>query len=263
MNSVGYFVFEVPLVLRPYFLRVSALRDARRYLVRLIARELHTRGLSRYHWYGEGNGDEFADTLSKPAKFHPHLNMLIDHGFIGKKQLKRIRRLWSKWLYRYCGRHYHKTAPVYYRYYRAPGKRYHLARYVSRPTFKWLTESNVDFAKELYSFNNQSWFGKFTDENKEEGLTRFNAWLATLKGGKRPVVEVQTQEMFNSNICPICRAPLTLHRYKNKEGKWGCAEKRDDFVAIRDFGAGLYQVEPPPWWVHGEDKELLSDEVAE
>jgi len=238
MQSVGYGVFEVPLALRPYFLQVEVIREARRYIHRLLSRELHTRGVSRWHWHGEGGDAEFSDKLQSPGKFHPHLNVLIDHGYLSKKQVKRLRRLWSRWIYRRCGRHYYKTAPFYYRYYRASGKRYHLARYVSRPTFRILTENNIEFAKALFGFNNQSWFGKFSTEDKEAGVSRFEAWVATLKpSSKRSLVEVRTQEQFNNNICPLCHAPL---RYMG-------VDKKYNYEAIRDFGGGLYQVDAPPW----------------
>jgi hypothetical protein len=247
MRSVGYFVFEVPLMLRPYFLNIETIKESRRYLHRLLVREFHTRGVSRWHWYGEGQLAEFDDPLRGVGKYHPHLNVLIDYGHISKKRIKRIRRLWSKWLYRRCGRTYYKTAPVYYQYYRSPGKRYHLARYVTRATFKVLTEANMEFAKELYKFNNQSWLGSFSATEKDAGRERFEAWVASLKpSAKRSVVEVQTQEQFNNNVCPICHAPLTLHSYY-WQGRRHVAQKRSEFEALRDFGGGLYQVGPPPW----------------
>jgi hypothetical protein len=247
MQSVGYAVFEVPLVLRPYFLDVSVVREARRYIHRLLVRELHTRGVSRWHWQGEGGFNEFADTLSQPGKYHPHLNVLMDHGHIGKKQIRRIRRLWSHWVYRRCGRAYYKVSPFFYRYYKAPGKRYHLASYVTRPTFKHLTEDNIDFARALFSFNNQSWFGRFTKDDKVAGKDRYRAWVETLRPStRRSLVEVQVHNQFNNNVCPLCHGEM---RYMG-------VDRVEQHTAIRDFGGGLYQVKAPPWsWSYGRDDE--------
>ncbi|MBA7626882.1 hypothetical protein ES703_34340 [subsurface metagenome] len=242
MDTVGYGVFEVPLVARKDFESVDRLRKARRYIHRLLIREFKSRGVSRWHFYGDGKIAEFTSELQF-EHYHPHLNVLIDHGFIGKKQLKRIRRLWSQWVYRQCGKRYYKTAPVYYRYNKAPGKRWHLIRYITRSTFKELNEANRHIAHDLFGFNNTSWFGTFNASDKAKGRERFEAWVTRLpQSSKRSVVEVAAQEAFTNGLCPICGAVTKLVM-----GVQRC----DDLEFLRDFGGGLYEVRAPPWsWVY-------------
>lgn len=239
MDTVGYFVFEMPVVLRPLFKDVEALREARRYLHRLLAREFpHNRGVSRWHFYGSALLTEH-DADLQYHHYNPHLNVLIAHGFVGKKQLKRVRRLWSQWVYRYGDKKYYKKSPVYYKYHKAPGKKYHLIRYITRSTFKQLNDDNIGIARGLFAFNNTSWFGNFTEAEKAEGQKRYDEWLATLKPSKRrSVIEVAAHEAFNKDICPICHAPMV---------RLPGIDKVAEHEVRQEFGGGLYEVKQPGW----------------
>lgn len=248
MDQVGYIVMEVPLVARVAFESVAMMRDARRYIHRLLAREFpDSRGVSRWHYYGDALIAEHKAELQF-QHYHPHLNVLIEHGYIGKKQLKRIRRLWSQWIYRACGKRYYKTAPVFYKYGSAPGRKYHLMRYITRSTFKQLNDFNIHIARGLFCFNNTSWFGKFTEADQDKGREQYRKWADNLtRSERRSVVEVQANEAYHSDLCPICNALL--------ESIPGI-EKLGNIRVIREFGGGLYEISPPEWSRdHGEPIE--------
>jgi hypothetical protein len=235
MDSVGYFVFEVRLSQRSTFKAAEALREARKYLNRMLPRQGIRRGVSRWHFYGEARIDEFSGELDF-THYHPHLNILCDSGYIGTRKLRRVRRLWSRWLASYCGTS-PGTAPVYYKYHRSPEKKWHLLRYITRPTFKKLNETNRYIASDLFGFNNWSWFGKFTEADKALGRQRLDAWLATLPELVRhDVASVAAHEAFHTGLCPVCGAPT-----EDIEG----VQKFDVEAIVRDYGGGLYQVRSP------------------
>lgn len=247
MGVISYLVFEVPLSLRDQFWDVEKIRQARRYVHRLLKREFNTRGVSRWHYYGEPLIDEFSKELEL-GKYHPHLNVLLEHGFIGKKQLKRIRKLWSQWLYHECGqKRYYKIAPVYTKYSKSPGKKWHWIEYITRPTFKVLSDENRDLAKALYSFNNCSWFGKFSEADKISGRERFEKWAETLpESEKKSKVAAMAVDAFNSDICPVCHAPL----------KYRGIDRFDSYEVIREFGGGVYEARAPDWSLGQQEQAL-------
>ena len=261
MDRVGYFVMEVPLVARQQFENVEKLREARKYIHRLLKREFPgCRGVTRWHYYGDAMIKEHMAELQF-QHYHPHLNVLIEHGFVGKKQLKRIRRLWSKWIYNSCGKHYYKTAPVYYKYVSSPGRKYHLMRYITRSTFKQLNTFNLHIAKGLFQFNNTSWFGQFTEVDKERGRERYTAWAATLRRSeRRSIVEVQSHDAYMDDICPICHGKLSVFMVWDRDTQKlvPAREKLANFEIVREFGGGLYEVAAPRW----QDEAEMQDDPS-
>lgn len=275
MGTVGYLVFEVPLVSRRQFEKFwtepvkrdgktaqvghSTLGEARRYIHRLLKREFpNSRGVSRWHFYGDAMIKEHMAELQF-QHYHPHLNVLIEHGHMGRKQLKRIRTLWSKWVYNASGKRYYKTAPVFYKYASSPGKKYHLMRYITRSTFKELNSFNLHIAKGLFQFSNTSWFGQFTEADKERGREQYAAWTETLhRSERRSVVEVQSHDAYMSDICPICHAELHVFMVWDRDSQKlvPAREKLANFEVLREFGAGLFEVEPPSW----EDEAVMQDD---
>lgn len=265
LDVVSYLIFEVRKELRPYFADttrvyikrngkglystkgIELLRDARRYIHRLLKREFNSaRGVSRWHWYGSDMDRELEDAITAEAAFNPHLNILLEHGFIGKKQLQRIRKLWSRWQYRECGKNYYKTAPVWCHYRRETGKLWHWVEYITRPTFKHITEANKDFASSLFDFNNCSWFGKFSEADKQRGNDRYERWRAKLPENKsRLLVVAQVMDAFASDKCPVCGGMME---------SMGLV-KTDDQEIRRDFGGGYYMVEPPVWSAQYRDEQ--------
>lgn len=244
MDSVGYFVFEVPLAWRGYFEDVGMLRAASLYLSRMLGREGFPKAVRRWHYFGKpvfitGDNDFIGeDKKLELGKYHPHLNCLCLGGHIGKKKLRRIRRLWSNWLKVNCGQKWRRTAPVWYHYARSAGKKWHWVRYITRPTFKALTDGNRHIAADLFSFNNTSWWGVFSDADRARGRARFEAWLETLPERKKEAaVDVAAHDAYESGLCPVCGAETAL-----VEG----VVKVADYDIVIDYGGGLYHVHSPP-----------------
>lgn len=256
MDSIGYFVFEVPLAWRGYFEDVGMLRAASLYLSRMLGREGFPKAVRRWHYYGKAvhiiDDNEFIgeDKKLELGKYHPHLNCLCEGGHIGKKKLRRIRRLWSNWLKVNCSQERSRTAPVYYHYARSASMKWHWVRYITRPTFKALTDSNRHIASDLFQFNNTSWWGVFSDDDKARGRARFEAWLETLPEAKKhKVVDVAAHDAYESGLCPV------VVGYSRNGAPVRCGAetafvegvvKCDDYEVIDDYGGGLYYVRPPP-----------------
>ncbi|MBA7534263.1 hypothetical protein ES705_26509 [subsurface metagenome] len=250
MDSVGYFVFEVPLAQRGYFEDVGMLRAASFYLSKMLKREGFSKAVRRWHFYGKARVKE-AKKLNLD-KYHPHLNVLCDvsggwadwdscsevgTGFVDKELIRRLRRLWSEWLRDNTDGMY-RVAPVYYAFSDDVSKIWHWARYITRSTFKVLTDSNRHIASDLYQFSNTSWWGVFSDDDKARGRARFEAWLETLPEGKRHnAVDVAAHDAYETGLCPVCGAATKL-----VDGVVKC----DNYDVITDYGGGLYYVHSPP-----------------
>ena len=244
MPVVGYGVFEISVQLRGYFEDIEALRDARRYLHRLIKRELNCKGVSRWHFYGNkhviygANGSILAIVEDEPLKcgdYKPHLNVLISHGSISKKRLRRIRLLWSKWQFAYCHKKYYRIAPFHYKYTRKEYKLYHWVKYITRSTFKTLNTGNEHIARGLFKLNNVSWFGTFNDEDKLRGRERFDAWVATLPANEaQDTPEMRAHDAFNESLCPVCGCFMFTHKH---------VVRFESYDVLTDYGGGLYLVE--------------------
>jgi len=232
MDTVAYMIFEVRLSQRWKFTTKAALQDARKYIQKMLVREGVKRGVSRWHYYGEPNLNEYESELNY-TKFHPHLNVLCECGYIGSKRLKRIRRLWSSWLKQYCGTG--GTAPVYTQYCRSNEKRYHWLKYINRSTFKELNSRNRWIASELFGFNNCSWFGSFSPEEKLRGVDRYDRWRAELPKLQRDAKpDVRAVETIAKGHCPVCGEVLHL-----QEG----VVKTDTYELVTDYGGGFSHVE--------------------
>ncbi|GAI63686.1 unnamed protein product, partial [marine sediment metagenome] len=94
----------------------------------------------RWHFFGE-----------KSDEWHPHLNCLVDGGYIGGRALRQLRRAYSD----IVGV---KLAIAEYHYIESPGQKVHALTYVTRATFlDWRWDEAM--ARELHGFRNQLWWG--------------------------------------------------------------------------------------------------------
>jgi len=250
MDSVGYFVFEVPLAQRGYFEDVGMLRAASLYLGKMLKREGFSKAVRRWHFYGKAKVTE-AKKLDL-SKYHPHLNVLCDvtgrwadwdscsdvgTGYIELELIRRIRHFWSAWLEANTDGVY-RLAPVYYEFSDEPGQIWHWVRYITRSTFKVLTDSNRHIASDLFGFNNTSWWGVFNDADKVRGREWFEKWLETLPERKRrDAVDVVAHDAYESGLCPVCGAATEL-----VAGVVKC----DNYEIAQDYGGGLYWIHSPP-----------------
>jgi len=136
----------------------------------LKKRGIH-RGLRRWHFFGE-----------KSHKWNPHLNFLLESGYLSPKKLTEIKRMIRDVLKI-------PEAVIYYQFSRSRNKKIHWLKYVTRPTFLDREWDEV-MADEIYNFRNSATFGKWLDEDKWD-----------LPKSERILGYVSKIE---ASICPIC-----------------------------------------------------------
>lgn len=144
LQSIGYFVITWPEKYRKQKDRLystAGLRKTSDKVVEILAGKrsgrlgrtngYFTRGLARWHWFGD-----------TPGKYHPHLNILVESGFIQPEKLEEIKAALRQGL----------DCPgmvINYEYRSTPAQMAHTVRYVTRPTFldrEW----DPYLAKELF-----------------------------------------------------------------------------------------------------------------
>jgi hypothetical protein len=185
MRTMGYLVFTMPIVTRGNYRNKASLNeltkrvcngDKSRRIKGLLKEMGFTRGLARWHWFGD-----------TPGKWNPHLNVIIEAGRLTKLQLETIRLSWAGILGV-------DNAVVNYSYTAEIPKMVHILKYVTRATFReynW----NPFMAGALYNFRNMRYWG---------------VW------GWNPVWQLEQSEGNNEAIsalesgnCPVCGTPVT------------------------------------------------------
>lgn len=139
-DGVGYWTFTIPLELRGKYRTREALGKLGHQVVALLKSYGYSRGLRRWHFFGD-----------KSDIYNPHLNCLVDSGFMGGEALRSLRREYSRILGV-------KLAIAEYHYFDSVPEKVHALKYVTRATFldwRW----SADMAKELRGFRNQLWWG--------------------------------------------------------------------------------------------------------
>lgn len=202
-DSVGYLVVTIPADYRHYFYNQEILKDFRFKLLRLL-KEKHkiTKGLARYHYFGDcvpcnGKGCMFCKNTGAGTDYYPHLNILIDAGYIPDlqewlKPIKSWMKLYFKKLVkadidRY--RIYLKSGdravkedidrlldqlnqlnnPKYdlvlnYSYVAGDAERMNKVKYITRSTFRHYHKKTI---RTLYNFRNSIVWG-WKKENKQD-----------------------------------------------------------------------------------------------
>ncbi len=212
LGVMGYFVFTIPQELRAKYRAKKALSKLGHQVQELLKAFGYSRGLRRWHWFGD-----------KSTKWHPHLNCLVDGGWISPVKLEAINRAYASLLGA-------DVVDVNYRYRLSPGKMVHSLKYVTRSTFRdyaW----DLEMAMELRGFRNMVVWGR--------GLwTADEQWsLADLGGEARAEVEdldIEAIEALVEKRCPVCGKSLV----------WGEALPIGllDMVDKRSLGAGYWRL---------------------
>jgi len=216
LRTVGYFVFTMPEGIRDQYRTKAALNeltkritcgDKSKRMPGLLKDMGFSRGLCRWHWFGDGG-----------PGYHPHLNVLVEAGYLGPELIDRIKSQYAEILGV-------PMAVVNYSYAVDQGKMVHILKYVTRATFRQY-EWDDQLAEELYRFRSQRCWGEWTGEPvwQLEGEPKF-AHIEELEKG----------------ICPECGKAL----------RWGrplpiCLLPLEGPV---DIGAGYYRLHdarPPP-----------------
>ena len=195
ISQLGYIVVEFPDRYRKlpgYGYSKRGLRLASNIIVEVLAGKrmgrrgrvggYFSRGLVRWHWFGEKKG----------GKWNPHANVLVDSGRIEPKQLEVIKVSLREALK--C-----PDLIVHYSYAPTPGEIYHKLKYVTRATFR---QYNWDpyMANQLYGFRNCRWWGSWKDEP---------AWELTKElEAEAEMIASRELTALGSGICPDCGAPL-------------------------------------------------------
>jgi hypothetical protein len=209
-KGMGYFVFTLPEDIRGRYRTKKALAELGHVVQELLKCAGYSRGLRRWHWFGE-----------KSNKWHPHLNVLVDGGFISLEKLEYIKAAYARVLGV-------DLADVNYHYRRSAGQMVHTLKYVTRATFRDYTW-DIDMALELRDFRNMVVWGrgKWDDEA---------AWsVADLQGKARADIEgldIESITKLVAHECPLC----------GERVKWGKALPIGLLNMVRKFplGAGYY-----------------------
>lgn len=218
IDSMGYFTFTIPEALRyKYRTKVSLSRLGHQIQAILKAYGFR-RGLRRWHYFGERGG-----------VYHPHLNCLVDGRFMERRELRQLRREYSKLLGV-------KLAIADYHFFESPGQKVHALSYVTRATFlDWTWDP--DMARELRGFRNQLWWGS-------RQWTGEPVWSLADLGEKAPTdmsdSQVRAVASLERGECPRCGMPLTWERY------WPISIL--PYMGGRSLGAGYHElprVKPP------------------
>jgi len=212
LEKVGYLVATVPAGLRERFYDIKVLKDFKEYWKRKIKRDLYKdgkepRGLIRYHWAGEDG-----------TTWKPHLNILIEQGWIPEAQLEQWRHDLKFWFKNYFKLDRAPAPNIFYRYTNKDGEKYHKIKYITRATMLRFPDIKTKdfFFKDLKNFKNTTLFGKFP---------------------KCEPVELPEQKIYLHNRCIETGQKITWKYYIKDLSKVVSKSK------LQDKGLGIFYVE--------------------
>lgn len=105
-----------PMSIREKLRSVTALSSMAKAVTAMLRKLGFQRGLRRWHFFGD-----------ETTTFNPHLNFLLDSGRLSKVVLAYIKRE----IYELVG----ENCVVHYQYTSIAAKKFHMLKYVTRPTF--------------------------------------------------------------------------------------------------------------------------------
>ena len=129
MRQMGYFVITIPPELRTNFRSLDVLRTFGIAVKKAMKRHGFARGLRRWHWFGEDHPGHGLQGDGLPV-YHPHLNLLVEAGWLPFSKLQAIRRSVAKILRVSLAR-----VVVHYEFASSVSEMLHMVKYVLRPTF--------------------------------------------------------------------------------------------------------------------------------
>ncbi len=174
LDWMGYGVITFPLEVRLIMRDPSVLTSQAKKLRKLLRKQGYRKVYTRWHLFGK-HGE----------KYHPHLNVLLDGGYLSPEELARLKdKIRRKLLKRSIARRIKKDLVIYYDYTRDAKLKMHWVKYVTKASF---TDRAWDepLADALYGFHNGCFAGTWDDPPKWH-LTgtdkKFNALLSIRKG---------------------------------------------------------------------------------
>jgi hypothetical protein len=198
MEKVGYLVITIPIELRKFYNTKEALTEFRTYIRRKLQRtniagkselietpynyttkagkkRIGTRrdykgylnGLIRWHYAGDckkckGEGCEYCRFTGAGDEWHPHLNILIQEGYINKRILNNFRDDITEYFKKRFPS-YRSKGNIHYQFKRKEGEKSHVLRYVTRATQR---KYHPEICKMLKGFHTSSSWGKWKKENQ-------------------------------------------------------------------------------------------------
>ena len=164
-GNMGYFVIEWPDRYRHDKRRVYSkigLRNTTNVVTNVLAGQCKgrqgrvngyfERGLLRWHYFGD----------LRAGKYNPHLNVIVEAGYIPKAKLNEIKSALRLAL----------DCPdliVHYHYRKSVGEMVHTLKYITRSTFKSQSWDR-HMANEIFDFRNIRWWGKWGHIDKKTKL---------------------------------------------------------------------------------------------
>ena len=232
IKSLGYFNFTLPEYLRKDYRTKKALGGLGHGIQEILKLHGFERGLRRYHWFGES------------AKYHPHVNALVDGGYVSEDMLDAIKREYAELLgLKVEGldvKAMRKLVDVNYEYRRSPGQMVHTLKYVLRSTFLNF-EDDREMAIELRGFRNMVVWGRgLWDGPVVWGLADLETEAkADVEG--LDIVAIGCLQA-KAPTCPECGAAVVWGKVLPK-GLLRLVEQR-----LKSYGAGYYRLYdlPPP-----------------
>jgi len=227
IGPMGRFVFTVPPEVRGKYRSPQTLGKLGTGARRLLQRHGFSRGLRRWHLFGEDHRSHGAgvgeEVVTSAPKYHPHLEALVDGGgYLSRKQLGAIKRSWANILKVPLSR-----INVYYEFVQPDDirKKLHRVSYALRPTFtdwRW----DVDLAYKMIGFHNSQTWGNWDGPDLWEMPEGDPEYLGS------------ALEALAESRCPIDHTPITWDGLLS-----GTEVKRP---AWEDMGGGYWQMAIPP-----------------
>lgn len=172
MNKVAYLVVTIPEVIRYQFKDKKVLSAFRSALKNKLCRMGYKKGLARWHFYGDcktcsGKGCLVCNQTGSGSVYHPHLNLLIEGGYIPDLKTSPFALELQHFLSGYFKKLHKTTLPVnwHYSYRRDEIAQAHAVKYITRATFRVYDH---DTAKALWNFRNTTSWGKWEKEEVKE-----------------------------------------------------------------------------------------------
>lgn len=190
MESMRYMVITIPESCRKAFFNTDALRKFKIATKRKLKRMGMERGMMRYHFFGDcsvcqGKGCKTCKGTGAGQKWHPHLNILTDGGYMAKDEFETFRATLNNYLKSYFKKvsGQKDIKPVFHLQYAVePEEKAHKVKYITRATFRVF---DPVVAKLLKGFRASQVWGE---------------WPEHCKNGYKP----DSGELLEAGKCPCC-----------------------------------------------------------
>ena len=184
LKKAGYFVITIPMELRHHYYKKNELNALRNYIRRKFKRgyqlkikasngtfkkQVHKieKGFFRFHWCGDDG-----------LKFHPHLNIITETGYLEEYFLQAIKRDLMRYFNNRFNLKYDAKVNLYYQY--APNRKTYEGYLKLRHWINYITRStatktlDTDLLTVIHGYRNTTYLGTF-EKSKEIPQSRAGA----------------------------------------------------------------------------------------